>query len=131
MCLCVTIKLSLYQVHPGTDLMVKRLDVFQQVQLTLSHSGRTRFRCVCLSVCVFIKVCAVFLFEAGVCVCVCVCHSVSTMVCGGVSHWVVVVFWFYFLQKHTITFHLSEVLLMCLLIQQHVTITTLIIISGG
>lgn len=39
-CVCVTIQLSLYQVHPGADLLVKELDVVQQVQLALAHRGR-------------------------------------------------------------------------------------------
>lgn len=101
MCVCVTVQFSLYQVHPGTDLVVKRLNVFQQVQLTLDHRRWTRFGCVCLSVCGFLGVCALFHFYAGVCVCACLHHSVFTIICCGIRHLVVVIFRLYFLKKHT------------------------------
>lgn len=100
---CVTVEFSLYQVHPGADLVVKRLDVLQQVQLTLGHRRWTRFRCVRLGVRVLpaVCVCVLFRFYGGAAVCVCVRHSVSVVVCRSVGHRLVDVFEFYFLQKHT------------------------------
>lgn len=90
----VTIQLSLYQVHPGTDLVVQRLHMLQQVQLTLGLRRWTRLRRACLSVCVLaaVSVCVVLLFNGG---CVCVCHNVC--VCRGISWFLVDIFGRYFL----------------------------------
>ncbi len=87
-CVCVTVQLSLYQVHPGTDLVVKRLNVFQQVQLTLGHRHRSRLLRVC--------VCVVLSFHAGVSGCFWACHHVC--VCAGISWFLVNIFPFNFLQ---------------------------------
>lgn len=86
--MCVTIQLSLYHVHPGTDLMVNRLDMLQQVQLTLGHRRWTRLRRVRLSVRVVAAVlCVVLSFNAG-------------RVCGGISWILVEVFRLYLLPKN-------------------------------
>lgn len=59
---CVTIQLPLNQVHPAADLMMKSLDVLQQVQLTLCHGRRSRLQRGRLSPGVFAAVRLVFCF---------------------------------------------------------------------
>ena len=78
--MCVTVQLSLDQVHPGADLVVKRFDVLQQVQLTVGHRRREV---------------AVFLFYVEVVV----RHDVCIR--GGVGRLLVDIFRFYLLQKQT------------------------------
>lgn len=89
-CVCVTIQLSLDQVHPGADLMLDRLDVLQQVQLTLGHRCRVS---VLVRMFTAVGVCVVLTLYTKVTVRIC------ARVCGGVSWWFISIFRLDFLQK--------------------------------
>lgn len=96
-CVCVTVQLPLDHVHPGADLVVKGLDVLQQIQLTLGLGRRTRLRCVRLSVLADVCVCVVLSFHAGVPGRVTVCHSVR--LCTGTPRFPVEFFNLYILKQ--------------------------------